>query len=229
MKISIQELARKYPAASEYITQIYLILRDYSYCNNSRLAEHIGVSASAVSQAVLRLKRQELVSQDRYGMISLSDEGVVLAEQLLRRHYLLEYLMVKRLEFPWELADLEAGQLQDKVSHDFISHLEEFLDYPKTCPHGNPFPDHPEAEKILSAPRLSRCRQGDRIEIVRISEEGERLSGLLHACHEAAVVPGKRFTVDTVSDETVTLMPEGQELPIELQSAFCEQICVYVT
>lgn len=227
MPITIEDLSKKYPAASEYLTQIYLILRDYSYCNNRRLADHIGVSPSAVSQAVLRLKKLGLAEQDKYGMITLSGEGRVLAEELLKRHYLLEYLMVKKLQFPWELADLEAGSLQDKVSDDFITHLFSFLGNPSTCPHGNPFPDHPEAERILSAPPLLQCREGDSVTVVRISEEGERVEQLLHTCHELSLVPGKRFIVEEIAEQSIILQPEKTKSRITLDKNFAEYICVF--
>ena len=227
MSLTVNELTKKYPAVSEYITQIYLILRDYSYCNNRRLSDHIGVSASAVSQAVLRLKKLNLVEQDKYGMIILLSEGVTLAEELLKRHYLLEYLMVKNLNFPWELADSEAEHLQDKVSPEFINHLDTYLEFPITCPHGNPFPDNPNAGKILNAPRLSESKPGGTVEIVRITEEGERIPGLLHSCFEIGVMPGMMYDVSEVLEDTITLVSKNTGKKETFSLAFAEHICVF--
>jgi len=227
MSLTITELTKKYPAVSEYITQIYLILRDYSYCNNKRLADHIGVSASAVSQAILRLKKLNFVEQDKYGMINLCVDGKLLAEELLKRHYLLEYLMVKKLQFPWELSDNEAEHLQDKVSPDFINHLDTYLDFPKTCPHGNPFPDNPEAAVILNAPRLTKAKPGEIVKIVRITEEGERIPGLLHTCFEIGVMPGMVYEISEVLDDTITLISKKTGKKSDLSQDFAEYICVY--
>ncbi|MGM0432823.1 MAG: iron dependent repressor, metal binding and dimerization domain protein [Spirochaetota bacterium] len=211
MGYTVNELAKKYPAASEYITQIYLILRDYSYCNNRRLAEHIGVSPSAVSQAVNRLKRLNLAEQDRYGMITLLPSGALHAEKILHRHYLLEYLMVKTLGFPWELADQEAENLQDKVSEQFIVHLDDRLGYPQVCPHGNPMPGNPEASSIIKAPPLSDAKPGEQVTIVRITEEGERVPGLLHVCYEFGVMPGKNYLVRSIDDTVINLEKSSGE------------------
>jgi DtxR family transcriptional regulator, Mn-dependent transcriptional regulator len=227
MPQEITELTKKYPAVSEYITQIYLILRDYSYCNNRRLSLHIGVSASAVTQAVLRLKKLGLALQDTYGMIMLTPKGTELAEELLRRHYLLEYLMVKKLNFPWELADDEAGHLQDKVSPDFINHLNRELGSPRTCPHGNPFPDNPDAEKILAAPGLTSMEPGDLVEVVRITEEGERIDGLLHACFEIGVMPGNQYIIEEFDDVSVHLASENTGKTYAFDLRFAEHIKVY--
>jgi DtxR family transcriptional regulator, Mn-dependent transcriptional regulator len=229
MAKEIQELARKYPAVSEYMTQIYLIIRDYSYCNNRRLSLHTGVSASAVSQAMLRLKKLGLVQQDTYGMVQLTPEGTELAEELLRRHYLLEYLMVKKLNFPWELADDEAGHLQDKVSPEFIEHLNRELGSPQTCPHGNPFPENPQAEKILNAPRLSAMEPGDVVEVVRITEEGERIDGLLHTCFELRLMPGAQYAIAAADETNLWLQPLPSGTACGFSRAFSEHIRVYRT
>lgn len=227
MLLDIHELTRRYPAVSEYITQIYLILRDYAYCNNRRLSLHIGVSASAVSQAVLRLKKLGLAQQDTYGMIMLTPLGKELAEELLRRHYLLEYLMVKRLDFPWELADHEAGHLQDKVTAEFIDHLDRVLGHPRTCPHGNPFPDNPEAAAILAAPSLMELVPGSVVEVARITEEGERVEGLLHRCFEIGVMPGSRYIVEGFEDESVRLVSAVSGEVFSLSLPYAEHIRVF--
>jgi DtxR family Mn-dependent transcriptional regulator len=226
MQLTVNELAKRYPSASEYITQIYLIIRDYSYCNNRRLSEHIGVSPSAVSQAVNRLKRLNLTDQDRYGMIVLLDEGNRLAEEILKRHYLLEHLMVKTLGFPWELADQEAENLQDKVSAEFITYLYQNLGSPQVCPHGNPFPGNPRADEIIQAPRMSDMKSDDLIEIVRITEEGERIPGLLHACYEHGVMPGSTYKVRQVDEEFIVLdHPSGYGM-FQMPLTFSEHIRV---
>ena len=161
-------------------------------------------------------------------MIMLSPIGRETAEAILRRHYLLEYLMVKKLSFPWELADKEAEQLQDKVSEAFIDHLELELGHPLTCPHGNPFPSNPDAVSILSAPPLTTVKAENQIEIVRITEEGERVDGLLHACFEGGIVPGSLYRVQTKSEDEIMLYAETAEKFIPLPSAFARHIRIRV-
>lgn len=195
MMLTVNDLSKKFPAASIYITQIYLVIRDYQYCNNRRLSDLIGVSPSAVTQAVSRLKRLDLAMQDRYGMVSLTDEGEQLAEEILKRHYLLEHLMVNVLKFPWDLADQEAEHLQDKVSSEFTDNLDERLGHPRVCPHGNPFPGYPRTKEILEAPRMTDIPAGKEICIVRITEEGERFPDLLHTCYRIGMMPGACYRI----------------------------------
>ena len=216
--MTVLELARRYPTAAEYISQIYLIIRDYSYCSNRRLAEFIGVSPSAVTQSASRLKKLGLTDQDKYGMISLTEEGRTLAEQILKRHYLLEYLMVRELGFPWDLADKEAEHLQDKISSAFLDHLCSRLGNPDRCPHGNPFPGNPQSSAILSAKGLDQFNAGDRVRVVRITEEGERIEGLLHHCYVNQVMPDSLYIIGDRTKTEVILLGEDDTtvtLPLE--------------
>ncbi len=225
MSMTVKELAKRYPTASEYISQIYLIIRDYGDCNNRRLAQFIGVSPSAVSQAVSRLRKLGLTSQDLYGMITLSEEGIVLAEQILKRHYLLELLMVKELKYPWDLADKEAESLQDKISDQFLEHLFVMLGRPKTCPHGNPIPGSDTSDHILAAKKFNESSEGDEISIVRITEEGEREPGLLHFCYENHMMPASIFTIKTITGESLEVENATGAI-ITLPKSFAEHIRV---
>ncbi len=225
MSMTVKELAKRYPTASEYISQIYLIIRDYSDCNNRRLAQFIGVSPSAVSQSISRLKKLELASQDRYGMIDLTVKGRVLAEQILRRHYLLELLMVKELQYPWDLADKEAESLQDKISDQFLAHLFKRLGKPKTCPHGNPIPGSDGSDQILSAKKLLEFNEGDRVTVIRITEEGERFPGLLHFCYENHLMPMTIYTIKEITDDSFDLLSVSDDI-ITVPKSYAEFVRV---
>jgi len=102
--LALQELHKRFPAALDYLTSIFLIDRDYGQVANSRIATRLGVSKPAVSQAVGRLKRRHLADQDSYGTIRLTPEGRIFAARILKRHYLIEHLLIRRLDYPWASA-----------------------------------------------------------------------------------------------------------------------------
>lgn len=193
---TLNELGKRFPAAPEYLMQIYVINRDYGHVNNARLAERLKVSRSAVTQAVGRLRKLEMAEQDRYGVIELTKQGNELARQVLRRHYLIEHLLVNILDYPWDLADDEAARLQDKISADLEQHLFERLGQPRSCPHGNPFPGTEEEAAIGSTPSLDQAEAGDEITVLRITEEGEQYTGILAFCFRESLQPGTRWRVE---------------------------------
>lgn len=220
MAIDAARVSERFPAAAEYLSGIYLIQRDYRKVSNSRLAAWTGVSGSAVTQALGRLKRLGLARQVRYESIELTEEGRALAIKVLRRHYLLEHLMVRILDYPWEKADDEAKRLQSQISDDLTEHLFQRLGSPQTCPHGNPLPGSPIEARLLAAPRLTESGVGEIIQIVRVTEEGEQVPGMLALCHGKGIQPGATFRVTGKDLDFVHLIrldqPETSLAPIEI-------------
>jgi DtxR family Mn-dependent transcriptional regulator len=207
MSEQILELNAKFPAAANYLSQIFFIQRDYKDVSNAMLAERLNVSKPAVTQAINRLKTLDLIDSDRYGKIRLSDKGTELAKNVVRRHFLIEHLLVKMLEYPWDLSDEEAERLQDKISDNLTDHIYEKLGRPQTCPHGNPLPGSEIEEKLLSAKVLLESNSGDTIRILRITEEGEGVEDMLSFCDSNKIQPGQKFTVEAISEESVSLNP----------------------
>jgi DtxR family transcriptional regulator, Mn-dependent transcriptional regulator len=195
--MNVNDLHDKFPAAADYLSQIFLIERDYREVTNLRLSERLGVSKPAVTQSIKRLSKLGLVHQDRYGTILLTDEGREIAKAVLERHYLLEHVLVDMLDFPWEKSDREAKQLQVIISDELKAHLREKLGNPETCPHGNPFPDSKIERELVEASRLIDALVGDTITLLRITEEGEEVDGLLAFCFAHNLRPGTVLALNT--------------------------------
>ena len=221
---SDEDVLKAFPAAAEYLSNIYLICRDYGEAANHRLAEWLGVSTSAVTQALGRLKKIGLVIQKRYQHVYLTETGRALALKVLKRHYLLEHLLVKTLGFPWDKSDEEAKVLQNQISDDLAEHLDEKLGYPQTCPHGNPLPGTEIEARRLAAPRLPTAAAGRSVVVVRITEEGEGVSGMLPFCQNAGLKPGARVTVGPSAAEGITVAVDGKGTVL-VPAAMARHIC----
>lgn len=221
---TLEELQTKFPSASNYLVGIFLIHREYGKAQNSTLARQLGVSKPAVNQAIGRLKAHGLALQDSYGAISLSEQGNEFAATILKRHYLSEYLLVKRLNYPWDKADEEAQRMQDALSQEFTDYLYEFFGRPQTCPHGNPFPGSPCEERLIKAKRANKAPQGEELTLIRITEEGEAVSGLLKFCHMHHLYPGTRFKIIRRINEATQEMETGGAL-ITLPDDIAEYLC----
>jgi len=209
MESNFVQIHKQFPAASEYLSNIYLITRDYGYVTNTRLAEWMGVSSPAVSQALGRLKRLGLVRQKRYENVLLTEQGKSLAVRVLHRHYLLEHLLVRLLGYPWDKADEEAKLLQTVISDDLIKHLNIKLGSPQTCPHGNPIPGAKVEKRLLTAPRLNEAEPGVTVKILRITEEGEQLPSMLVFCQRHSLQPGYCFAVSAKDKKSIHLLQSG--------------------
>ena len=219
MLMTLQELKSQFPAAPEYLTQIFLIERDNGIVPNAKLADRLEVSRPAVSQAVGRLKKLGLVDQDRYGAIGLSAEGRAFAETVVRRHFLLEHLLVRILEYPWDKSDVEAETLQASLSDELTEYLAERLGHPRTCPHGNPMPGSSIEKAYLEAPKLSDAGIGTKVKIIRITEEGEMTDGMLSFCQVNGISPGRVLEIISRDEEGCRCAADGREVTINTDYA----------
>lgn len=180
----------------EYLIRIYTTVREGSRVVGSRLAERLGVSASAVTQAFQRMERQGLAVIDQSVGIQLTPEGRSIAESIIRRHYLIERLLVDSLGYNWADADDEAEHMEHTLSSKLEAHLYESLGHPTTCPHGNPFPGSADEQRLLGARKMTDTSVGETIVVWRITEEGEDDAELLHFVHDNGITPSEKVVVE---------------------------------
>ena len=202
------------------------MLRERRPVVGARIAERIGVSAAAVSQGLKRLEQRKLVVQDPDDGVRLTQRGTVQAEHTIRRHYLLERLLVDVLDFDWVDVDEEADKLEHSLSLRLEEHLFERLGRPTTCPHGNPFPGSPDERRLLDAPRLTGVHAGERTEILRITEEAEENEELMRRLDQDHLVPGTRITVSSITDAEVVFRKDGSRQEITLPSGYARYVRV---
>ena len=126
--------------ADRYLETIYCIAGEGETVRPSRIAEWLEVSAPTVSVALQRLARHGWIDIAADRSVALTPAGDVAAAELVRRHRILERWLTDVLGFDWAAADIEADRLSAAVSNDVLSRIDESLNHPATCPHGNPIP-----------------------------------------------------------------------------------------
>ena len=190
---------------NEYLIQLYMLLREGRPVIGARIAERMGVSPPAVTQAMRRLAQHGLAVLDPDDGLRLTPRGRDQAERTIRRHYLLERLLVDELGFDWVDVDEEADRLEHSLSPRLEAHLFERLGRPTTCPHGNPFPGSRDERRLLDARRLSEVEEGAVTTILRITEEAEENSDLMRLLHSNRLLPGTSVKLTQVTDEELVL------------------------
>jgi len=114
--------------------------QDESVTTNA-LAEALQTKPASVTDMLKKLKTQKLLQYEKYRGVKLTPEGKKLAVQIIRKHRLWEYFLVEKLQFGWEEVHDIAEELEHISSKKLIDRLDEFLDFPKADPHGDPIPD----------------------------------------------------------------------------------------
>ncbi len=179
----------------DYLKGIYVLAEEGKPVIAARVAEEIGVSPSTMFSALRRLEKDGLAKVESRKEIHLTAKGRKVAETILRRHFLTERLLTDLLGLDWVMAHREAHHLEHAISPVVEERLAEILHHPTTCPHGNPIPNEGRAPKVGKWIPLSSIDPGQEVELLSISEMGERDPRLLSFLLEHKLVPSARIHV----------------------------------
>ncbi len=173
----------------EYLETILALSEEGVPVIGARIAERLGRSAPSVSQMLDRLVEDGYVTRDGR-RLSLTERGSALAEKVVRKHRLAERLLVDVIGLEWYKVHREAGRWEHVISDDVEARLVELLGDPATCPHGNPIPGS-RSPALTSATRpLADVAEGERVRLLRVSEEVELNLGSLELLDEGRFIPG---------------------------------------
>jgi DtxR family Mn-dependent transcriptional regulator len=155
----------------------------------ARIAERLGRSAPSVSQMLDRLVDDGYVTREGR-RLSLTERGRALGEKVVRKHRLAERLLVDVIGLEWYKVHREAGRWEHVISDDVEARLVEILGDPATCPHGNPIPGSRSPALTSETRPLADVAEGERVRLLRISEEVELNLGSLELLDEGRFIPG---------------------------------------
>ena len=205
----------------EYLETIYNMSAEDEVVIGARLAEKFHVSAPTVTEMLKRLVRDGYIEMDTKRQVTLTEEGNKAAEAVLRRHRLTERFLVDMLGMQWHQVHEEACRLEHFISGAVEDRVIASLNYPTTCPHGNPIPGSvANARTYLKdqgAVRLSTLTIHDKAIILLISEVVEDEEALILYLHDKGLTPGTQLIVLDKEDEkeSVDLHEENFRLRVE--------------
>lgn len=209
----------------EYLETIYNMTAEKEVVIGARLAHKFRVAPPTVTEMLKRLVRDGYVTMDQKRQVTLTEAGYVAAEAVLRRHRLTERFLVDMLGMQWHQVHEEACRLEHFISGAVEARVLASLNFPSTCPHGNPIPGQvPSARTYLQdqgAVRLSTVAKGEVAKILCISEVVEDEEALIHYLHEKGLTPGIQLTMlvppntnKEVQDTDCHLLVGAQEVRI---------------
>ena len=126
-----------------YIKAIYSIQyrEDKGEVSVNEIAEQMQTRPATVTDMLRKLSEKELIEYEKYKKLKLSPEGLKIALQIVRKHRLWETFLHDKLNFSWDEVHEVAEQLEHIHSKKLTDRLDEFLEYPKFDPHGDPIPN----------------------------------------------------------------------------------------
>ncbi|HLF45169.1 MAG TPA: metal-dependent transcriptional regulator [Chitinophagaceae bacterium] len=124
-----------------YIKTIFHLQSEDGNVTTNELADRLNAKPASITDMMKKLKSRKLVHYQRYRGFRLSTEGNKVALGIIRRHRLWEFFLSEKLKFNWDEVHEVAEHLEHVSSKKLIEKLDEYLDFPKFDPHGDPIPD----------------------------------------------------------------------------------------
>jgi DtxR family Mn-dependent transcriptional regulator len=210
----------------EYLETMLALAEEGVPVIGARIAERLGRSAPSVSEMLERLTDEGYVSRDGR-RLDLTEQGRSLAEKVVRKHRLAERLLVDVIGLEWHKVHREAGRWEHVISDDVEARLVELLGDPATCTHGNPIPGSHSPEPAGPTRPLAEVVPGERVRLMRISEEVELNMGSLTLLDHGGFIPGAWAVVDgRERDGTVAVRVEGEKGSLRLPAALSDRLFV---
>lgn len=162
-------------SVEEYLKAIYKLEEEDQSAGLPTLARQLEVSSVSAIEMVRKLADQGLVLYEPYKGVSLTVEGRAHALTVIRRHRLWERFLTDVLGIPWDQVHEEACRLEHATSFLVEERLEQYLEKPKTCPHGYPIPTPQGKLTAQQGCRLADLEPGQAGIVLRVPEEESEL------------------------------------------------------
>lgn len=169
-------------AEENYLKAIYSLNQiQQGGASTNAVAEKLDTKASSVTDMLKKLSEKKLVNYTKYQPASLTNRGMAIAIDVIRKHRLWEFFLVEKLKFKWDEVHEIAEQLEHIRSSALVDRLDSFLEYPKFDPHGDPIPDKEGRINKIHDTVLSALPIGEEAHIVGVKEHSNSFLQYLDA------------------------------------------------
>ena len=118
---------RIHESGEMYLETIHVLLKKNGNVRSVDISEHMGYSKPSVSRAVGILKANGCITVSKDGSITLTQDGLAIAERIYQRHTLLVSLL-ERLGVSPETAEEDACKMEHDMSDETYNAIKRFLD-----------------------------------------------------------------------------------------------------
>ena len=176
----------------DYLEEIKRLEEDGERITATVLARILEVSLPSASEMLKRLASEGYLTRETGGTILLTAEGRRLAHTMLRRHRLVECLLVEKLGMSWYEVHGEAHKIEHAISARVEEAMAKALDYPDYCPHGHPICP----VDLRQLRRLTELAAGEVGVVAQISELTE---DVLPYLDQIGVRPGAELRIKDIA------------------------------
>ncbi len=200
----------------DYLETILALAHSKGETSISEIASQKGVSLPSAHSAVGKLASLGLVNHDSYGKVDLTEAGKYAAEEIAKRHVLLERFLTDVLLVNPDIAEKDACSIEHHLSPATIKALVSLFDFLEGLPDGG---KHwlGELHKSISTKRgpeigisdtLNRILPGETVKVTKVLGTADLRRRLI----EMGITTGRELYVQRVA-------PLGDPMAVEVNGA----------
>jgi DtxR family Mn-dependent transcriptional regulator len=193
-------------AEEEYLQSLFWLHEAGLPMTGANVARAMQLSPPTVHEMIGRLERDGYITRAGDKTISFTDTGQQHAEDIVRRHRLIERFLTDVLGIPWDEVHEEAERLEHAMSPVLEERMLAAIGDANTCPHGHPIRGNARIEGVP----LADVEAGAKVTILRFENEAE---DLLHYLKSTGLEPGVKGSVITGADgeDVIVRRTDGDE------------------
>jgi DtxR family transcriptional regulator, Mn-dependent transcriptional regulator len=215
-------------ASKEYLEAVYELEEEGQRILQARIGERLGLAPATVSEGIKRLVAEGYVTVEGARDISLTENGRVLAETLVRRHRLAERMLVDILGIPWHLCHDQAEDWEKVMTPEVEEAILAKIAGEPTCPHGNPIPGAESTIPWSDLTAVGSMELGQKAKLVRLLEDVELDHDVMKYLEDHKLMPGNELEMTDIGpDGTMTLTVKGRT--VALGPALADNLWVMAT
>ncbi len=179
----------------------------------NEIADSMNTKAASVTDMIKKLSGKSYIAYEKYYGVKMTKLGKAKALSIIRKHRLWETFLVQKLKFSWDEVHEIAEQLEHIQSPLLIEKLDEFLNYPKADPHGEPIPDRHGKVELPAQGCLLEQPLGYVGNVVAVKDSD---SNLLKYLNKIGTIPGKKVELigKEQYDESLEIIVDKKKLTI---------------
>jgi DtxR family Mn-dependent transcriptional regulator len=120
----------------DYLEAIFWIVREKQAARARDIAKRLDVGRSSVTGALHALAERTLINYAPYDLITLTEKGKSIAEDVVRRHEVLRDFFVKVLAVGADDAEAAACKMEHAIPEGVLRRFLEFVEFMDRCPRG---------------------------------------------------------------------------------------------
>jgi DtxR family Mn-dependent transcriptional regulator len=185
-------------AEEEYLQTLFWLHEVGLPMTGANVARAMQLSPPTVHEMIRRLERDDFITRAGDKTISFTPSGLEQAEEIVRRHRLIERFLTDVLDVPWDEVHEEAERLEHAMSPVLEEKMLAAIGDATTCPHGHPI----NVGQRLEGVPLADVAVDARVQILRFENEAE---DLLHYLKDAGLEPGLKGVLSRSGDDEVVV------------------------